>query len=710
MLKQKQMDELKGRAVLKRLRSKWMLVVVSGDALTATGTSFLLVLLLHRLGNVSYYWFMAFFAAIFAGLFVVHRVWKLKEAGIAQLLDETYPELEESTGLLLRPFASLNSLETRQCKKVNENLLALSSPLRLSKKLIVPLSIVAISLFAGIALQLSAYQPGVYSTKLAAPPPAAQPEKLLPQLARINLIIQPPAYTGKHEKKQHAFNIIAEEGSWVSWQLETNLAAEKVIFIFNDSIHVALQAKDRGGTDWQFTKKMDSSAFYQLSIDGKLSAFYKIETIKDASPVISVLSPKQYTTIDIGTAPQVRLNTTIHDDYSIADAAITATIASGNGEAVKFKEQRIPLSGFIAGNTAYQLQQWLSLPALAMQPGDELYFYIHATDNHQQQSRSDIYIVHLPDTAQLMSLEGLVNSVTLKPEYFRSQRQIIIETEQLLKEKDTISPEAFKNRSNNLGIDQKLLRLRYSKFLGEETETGETNIDEVAGINDFSNAEKLKDAFTDKHDNAEDANFFEPGTKKQLQATLAEMWKAEMRLRTFMPQTALPSEYKALRLLKDLQQQSRAYVAKASFKTAPLDLKKRLTGELSRIDATLLQKDTRKEEDPQLAVRSALAVLETIKTGDTSHTSSAILQQAAMRLHEKAAQQPGIYLPAVAALKKITYNIETGKPIAGNDMLAAQYGLQQLLLVPGRLPRAGQAASAQTLAKQYFENLKKWQP
>jgi len=346
-----------------------------------------------------------------------------------------------------------------------------------------------------------------------------------------------------------------------------------------------------------------------------------------------------------------------------------------------------------------------------MQPGDELYFYIQATDNHQQESRSDIYIVQLPDTAQLMSLEGLANSLTLKPEYFRSQRQIIIETEQLLRDKDTISPETFRNRSNNLGIDQKLLRLRYSRFLGDETESGETNIDEVAGINDFSNAEKVKDAFTDKHDNAEDATFFEPGTKRQLQATLAEMWKAEMRLRTFAAQAALPFEYRALRLLKDLQQQSRAYVAKASFKTAPLDLKKRLTGELNKINASVLQKNRKEESDPQTAIRSALAVLEALKIGDTSRVvSSAILRQANLRLHEKAAQQPGNYLAAVAALKKIIGNIDTGKSTTINEITVAEHGLQQLLSAPGRSPGAIPANSAQALSKQYFENLQKRHP
>src|SRR6185295_2228842 len=125
---------------------------------------------------------------------------------------------------------------------------------------------------------------------------------------------------------------------------------------------------------------------------------------------------------------------------------------------------------------------------------------------------------------------------------------------------------------------QKLLRLRYGKFLGEESVEGENgeSFSKAGGApGDFGNAAKVLDAFTDKHDNAEDATYFKPAIKQQLKATLTEMWNAELRLRTFKPQEALPYEYKALRLLKDLQQKSRAYVAKTGVHVTPLDLKKR---------------------------------------------------------------------------------------------------------------------------------------
>ncbi|MEJ7662792.1 MAG: hypothetical protein WKG07_38620 [Hymenobacter sp.] len=57
--------------------------------------------------------------------------------------------------------------------------------------------------------------------------------------------------------------------------------------------------------------------------------------------------------------------------------------------------------------------------------------------------------------------------------------------------------------------------------------------------------------------------------KAKLHAVLDEMWAAELRLRTGQPAAARPFEYRALRLLKQVQQQTRAYVKKAGFSPTP---------------------------------------------------------------------------------------------------------------------------------------------
>ena len=56
------------------------------------------------------------------------------------------------------------------------------------------------------------------------------------------------------------------------------------------------------------------------------------------------------------------------------------------------------------------------------------------------------------------------------PAYFRSQRQIIIDSEALLAERAALDEAKFLARADAIGVDQKILRLRYGQFLGEESE------------------------------------------------------------------------------------------------------------------------------------------------------------------------------------------------------------------------------------------------
>lgn len=699
--------------IIHELRKKWVLYLFFSDFLLSAAITIILFASAHKFVNTSFLWAIPFFILVFAVFVFIHAAWRIKEGGIAQLLDESYPSLEESSGLLIKPASSLNTLERLQQAKTADTLSGISTPLKITAKLKKPgiLMIAALIMtFIIYKLPYSFETPNTHGDHHEVF--ADRNEKLPSQVAGVTITIKPPAYTSKPEREQNNFNLNIEEGAGVRWQLETTQPVRSIKLIFNDSAFVSLRPVDSAKRSWTTDKLTVPPGFYQLRMDSTFSELYKIETIRDQPPAIHIQTPKQYTTIDYGESQDILTRIDLTDDYAISDVSIIATIASGNGEAVKFKEQKILLPGFAPGRQEYHLQKILSLPMFGLQPGDELYFYLKAIDNHKQESRSDTYIINLADTAQLMNPEGLANGINLKPEYFRSQRQIIIETQQLLKDKDTLRPETFKNRSNNLGIDQKMLRLRYGKFLGEEDESGVFEGDQPNDLSDpanFSNAEKLKDVFTDKHDNAEDATFLEPETKKQLRATLTEMWNAELQLRTFKPKEALPYEYKALRLLKDLQQQSRVYVAKTNQKTTPLDLQKRLTGDLNKITSPFIQRNIDAGDDAQSAVRMALSLLEQVRiTGSTKGISPAILHKAGGNLSERAIQQPPVYLQSVQAMRKLTDHWEKGI-IYKEDIVIAENGLQKLLSEPQPLPAATEGNSARQLSKLYFLNLQKKQ-
>lgn len=689
----------KGMKILSSVRRRWMLEGIVFRVLLSLAVSMALWFLLDRLGYGSPLYGIVLFGILTLAALMLFPSWWVTLADTARALDRWLPELEESSHLLLRRENDLGALERLQATRIEGRLDKARLPHPFRKRLIISACLLAAVTVAWSFIGRTEHkEPSVGST--VASLPAA---KRIPGIKAVHIRITPPAYTGRSVRSQQDLNIQVEEGALISWEIQTNIALDSVQFILSDSAHMPLRAAGAERTVWRGSIVSAHSGFYQLQMGDELSDLYKIEVISDEAPRIVIRTPKPYTIVDIGESRKIPMMARAQDDYGIRDATVVATIATGGGEAVKFKEQVLPFNTVFTGNVpVYDLQQTLNLDALGVHPGDELYFYCKVKDNHGAESRSDMYIISLPDTAKLMSLEGLTMGVNIKPGLFRSQRQIIIETGQLLHGKDSISVQAFNDKSSDLGVDQKLLRLRYGKFLGEEAEEGGSEESfKKAGDSpaDFGNAGKVLDAFTDKHDNAEDATYFEPAIKQQLKATLTEMWNAELRLRTFRPQEALPYEYKALRLLKDLQQKSRAYVAKTGVKLTPLDPAKRLKGALDGIGQPVRQVNTTQGPSAEDKLRMALSVLD---RKDVSGPGLAILREAARQLGRQAADHPTEYLAGFQALKSVLIGTKTPA-----DIRLAQQAIRKMVSSPEATPSRSDSPADAGLSQLYFNKVKR---
>ena len=640
---------------------------------------------------------------VLSAWWMLRKPWKTNPQLLSRWLDQQYPLLEESSQLLLLVPAQKSTLQQLQYQRTLQALEQINDPLQIKRRLRWPIGISVIAVAASLVFTRLSFTAN--NSKSPAPSTIASgklPEKRPPEIARVQLSIQPPGYTQRPVREQRELSVRAETGSVLHWTIHSNRPIAQLQIAFNGQKPLAMHPSTKDSLQWEYTYTTDSSGFYQLLVAGKPSDLYQLDIIPDLVPKITVSSPGAVTIIDYGEPPIVAIAATISDDYALQDAAIVATIASGSGEAVKFKETLLPAAGFKQGSRVFELRQRLSLQQLGMQPGDELYFYIRANDSRRQESRSDVLIARLTDTAQLMSIDGFANTLNLKPDYFRSQRQIIIETEQLLRDKGAIGTDSFNNKSNSLGTDQKLLRLRYGKFLGDEAESGDEHGDELDNPADFSNADKVRDAFTDKHDNAEDATFYDPETKKQLRAVLGQMWDAELKLRLFTPQEALPFEYKALRLLKDLQQQSRVYVAKASFKVHPPDPSKRLSGDLSKIDLPYIKKQSPAPTDPNEAGRMALSILS--DSANTWKSEEPVLREALQLVEQAAIKNPARYLNALSAFRRLMNTTEPNN-IHAADIILVQQCLQQVLPKPQRQPSIRMAPVRTETSNQYFRKL-----
>lgn len=706
------MDKQEGKVRIADLRWRWQLFNLTErfciSILWVLPASTVVILAL----NLSLWLILA---ATFFGfcLLVLRRpFWMISLTDVAGTLNTNYPELEESAGLLLLEKHELNRLQFFQQRKIAGVLAGIRMPILTSAKVLrlVLYLFFGLGLFFGLCYLKSATDQASSAGLQPVSALAASMEQKPGHLKRVQIRIIPPAYTGLSSRVQNQLNLKAESESMVSWEMRTSVPVKKISMIFNDQEKISLQAVDEQGKSWVTNRKITKPGFYQLEIDGRKSDLYQIELVGDRPVSIQITRPAPHTTIDYGQPKKIGLRVNLQDDYGIKNAFISATMASGKGEGVSFTEKQILFNNSFDSAKSMSLQKELDLSAMGMKPGDELYYFVSALDTHGQASRSDVYFVSIADTTELMSLAGISGGVNLVPEYFRSQRQIIMDAEKLLAEQVAIPLPQFKSRSNDLGTDQKVLRMRYGKFLGEESET------EIGGGHDheeegheheesaaFGDVQAIIDSYAHKHDIAEDATFFDPEVKTRLKAVLTEMWNSELKLRTYQPQQALPYAYKALRLLKDLQQKSRAFVAKTTVQVAHLKEEKRYTGELNKIVQPLKQQQMADPDREIFVLQKGLSDLDQMKTGEESDNDSRInLWEIEKYIVIAAVDHPDTYLPALKAIRNLQGTKSMDLPLINRVQNAIRKMLKQGITIP----QAGMELPSSALYQQYFNHLK----
>jgi hypothetical protein len=552
---------------------------------------------------------------------------------INNLLNQQFSELEHSAHLLWPDYQPQNKLEQLQIQKIYVHLLGNTK--RLSWKNLAFQDAFTLSLCILMLYFSSKFTSGDFGK-----PNHADQDTFSPLVGLVDSIeatqndhhiswmwrVIPPAYTKVKPYQLKDFsNTAIEEGSLILLDFKGFDASTKLFAMGGEALYFKWdQTREVHHTSFQInqTQLLKWEAKNQADEVVWSSDWISLHMKPDKAPQIRMKETELYHFIDWKENWTWEMIAEVSDDYGLQDAAISVTISRGKGESVKFREKKISPKGLKKGGVSSEIKAILSAKELSIEAGDEMYMFLTVRDNknpNSQITRTDTYFFHFNDpNEQPITMEGGLG-INLLPEYFRSQRQIIIDTEALIAERRMISEESFQQRSNELGIDQKLLRLRYGKFIGEEFESGIGNIgrltqigishddhdhddhdhdhdhqhnghqhddhdhereeDETGGI--FGSGSGISEGDYHAHDSSEEATFLDEGLKVKLKAALAQMWEAELRLRIHDPKAALPFEYKALTMIKEIQQESRVYVERVGFEPPPIKVaEKRMTGEL----------------------------------------------------------------------------------------------------------------------------------
>ena len=547
---------------------------------------------------------------------VAWRAWRgIDEVWLARRLDASAAQMDDSTALLFRDAAALSDLQRLQQVRVRARLAGAALDLRPAWPW--PRLLPAFGIATVLLLTAMVWHPRV-SGDAEVDRAAVKDGKNTTALVHTQIDVAAPAYTRIAAHTETSLDVKAPEGSQLHWFLQFDPEPQAAALVFHDGSRVAL-TQEGGG--WRGERALAASALYRIVLDGAPPTvddrLHRLDAIADRAPEVCVLEPDKTLTLLQPQQKTWNLAFEADDDYGIAGAELQLTLAQGSGENVRFKEQTIALQSEPTGagdDTRHRrFRHTLDLGALGIAQGDDVVVRLSVTDNREPKAnvtRSASFILRWPAEAAQESagLDGVVQKTM--PAYFRSQRQIIIDSEALLAERPKLDDNAYVVRSDAIGADQKILRLRYGQFLGEESEThaqhaeaeeqaADSSREHGAAHDDHADAHAPVAAqaapkfgqegdivaeFGHVHDVAEAATLLDAETKATLKSALAEMWQAELHLRQGRPDVALPYEHRALDFIKQVQQSTRIYLERVGLELPVPDEARRLSGERKGVD------------------------------------------------------------------------------------------------------------------------------
>jgi len=363
-------------------------------------------------------------------------------AWIARRLDASRPQFEDSADLLFRDAASLSPLQQLQRHRLHQRFdtdpfaeLKPAWPWR-SFGLAWGLALLAIAAIA-------AWSPRPTRTDA---PAAAVANAGATHVEHVELKIEAPDYTHLPQRTESTLETRVAQGARVGWRLRFAPVPTSAALVFHDGSRVELS---RSGSDWSGERTMSASALYRIVLEGAPplddDRLHRLDVIADRAPEVRVILPEKSLTLLEDGQHEWDLAFEASDDYGVGAANLTITLAQGTGENIAFKEQTLALTGEDIDTDGLhrhlRYRHRLDLTALGIAKGDDVIVRLAVGDNRVPEAnttKSASFILRWPpeESDDSVGMEGIVERTM--PAYFRSQRQIIIDTGTLIGEQNVL--------------------------------------------------------------------------------------------------------------------------------------------------------------------------------------------------------------------------------------------------------------------------------
>ncbi|HEU4456751.1 MAG TPA: hypothetical protein VFR81_27025 [Longimicrobium sp.] len=310
--------------------------------------------------------------------------------------------------------------------------------------------------------------------------------------------------------------------------------------------------------------------------------------LPDQPPDVQLMEPREDLVLASG-AGRITLRATAADDYGVGAFDLHWTHSRGSGESYEFVEGDWAFARVSQNGKTSTGELVVDLGTLRLQPGDIMHIRAVARDRNnvtgpgESVSRTRIIRVARPE-----EMDQINTDVGVPPELPKdpvmSQRMIILMTERLIRERPRLSRQQLQARSSEIAQHQSRLR----EVVGEQVYIREADQAIQQGEQDFSYLEQggTGARHAEEHAAETDARTPEDILEEASEATgsgSAEefahrhdesaildvnrdlmrlhnlMWNSQQELNLAKPDTALPYQYEALKIIQQMNQAERTY-------------------------------------------------------------------------------------------------------------------------------------------------------
>jgi hypothetical protein len=398
----------------------------------------------------------------------------------------------------------------------------------------------------GVATALAATSLALPHKALAVPPaPVVVP--VLHVIARV----EPPAYTGLSSVLAELPHVKGLRHSVV--HLEVHASAPQLTVTEKGS-PPRVVVPEGGRAELSFP--LDRSRSVRLAgEEGGPVVLLELDVVEDEAPRVTLLAPEADRTV---TAPpgKLALRASATDDVGLHRLGFLWTLASGQGEAMRFRSGSVGGQATLLGKTG-EARAELDAVALGMKAGDSLVVWAEAADGNLLDGpglgRSDVRILRWQEA--LVDFSGLAAGGSLPPAASHlSERELLVRTERLVRAH--LSAVQRREHSTELAEVQRQLRESFGFSLQMESHAGpELDVE-----------------------NAEAAESGDARARRLLAQAVSEMWAAEAELAVGNPAGALAPERAAVKALDAAFGNERLALRALRPPDKPVDERLRLSG------------------------------------------------------------------------------------------------------------------------------------